>query len=351
MYSASNEFTLLKENCMSRARNMIFSISVITLISLLVPLTSTVADPKKGSGASSEIEASSARGGMRYRVMVSKFEDLSNYNFPAGYIVTNAWEEYMTNALNNDGRFLVIAGKDDRVEARQEEVFAEKSGWAQNPDNGPKTGRMAAAQLLVRGTVTHVEAHSGGAKASTSLGGLFSKIKGDQAAITLIVKLYDATTGIVVASREVTGKSTAAAIDMFGLPEGTNVGLSQSKDLAKATSHALKQAVDFCAEQLGKIPWMGAVADAEDQTDVIVDRGAREGVVIGQEFVVGTARPIVSDETGELLTYRKKPIGRLKVTELEEKAAYCEPVGVMKSAIADSMKIWLPDSTVAAEEK
>ena len=56
---------------------------------------------------------------------------------------------------------------------------------------------------------------------------------------------------------------------------------------------------------------------------VVINRGTREGVAVGQKFQVGTTEELVDEDTGEVLDVEIKTLGNIEVTEVKEKISYC----------------------------
>lgn len=300
-------------------------------------------DVKDGELADQQVNASNAKGGMRYRIMVSAFDDRSQYMSAAGLTISNAWQEMLTNALQNDGRFLVVAGKAVRTEARSEEEFAE-SDWSAGGTTAPRKGNMATAQLLVRGTIMSVVDKTSSQSGITNALGLPIGGNREGAEVRMIVKLYDPQSALVIASREIAGKSSSWNIGLPSLPGGSSLFFGKNKNLAKAASDALKKAVDFCAEQLDKIEWTGAITSLKDDGSVVINRGEREGVALGQTFAVGTCESMDDPETGEFLGFDKTQVALLRVKKIQEKYSICELVEQSKTQLEKGMSIWIAEN-------
>ena len=80
--------------------------------------------------------------------------------------------------------------------------------------------------------------------------------------------------------------------------------------------------MEFLTKQLESIPWEGSVMVAND-SKVIINRGSREGVAVGQKFQVGTTEELVDEDTGEVLDVEMKTLGTIEVTEVKEKISNC----------------------------
>ena len=290
-----------------------------------------------------EVSAKQAKGGLRYRIMVSDFEDKSQYASYAGSTITQAWSEMLTDALQNDGRFLVVAGVEERITDRQEQEFSD-SDWATKGKTSPKRGRMATAQLLVEGTIVSVLDNTGGATGGTRLPGIPIIGSRSGAEVRMIVKVYDAQSALVIASKEIAGKSSSWNLGLPKLPGSSSLFFSKNKNLAKAAGAALEEAVKFCADQLEKFEWTGAITSVKSDGSIIVNRGVREGVDVGQTFAVGACKAMDDPETGELLGYDKTQVATVRVTKTFEKYSICETIEKPSASIAQDMSIWIPET-------
>lgn len=67
----------------------------------------------------------------------------------------------------------------------------------------------------------------------------------------------------------------------------------------------------------------GLVADAADESNVIINLGGKHGVSVGQVFnVLEEGEPI--EVGGRVIAHRQKPVGKLEVTEVNEDYAICK---------------------------
>jgi curli biogenesis system outer membrane secretion channel CsgG len=288
-----------------------------------------------------EIKAVDAPGGLRYAIQVAKFEDEARWAPNTGdWDLTTAWSEMLTARLVADGRFTVIAERDMRATAREEENFSE-SDWAkQGSKKAPKKGNMTSAQLLVKGTIVSAKDNTGGGAASFTAGKIPISLARNQAAIFMIVQVVDAQSATVVASAEVTGKSSDTGINLQNLlPGGGGFSMYKSSMMTKACANALGKAVDVIAASLDKVQWTGRIQRIADG-ELTINRGEREGLKVGSIFAYGTATPLDDVDTGEFLGFDTKDLGRIKVISVQQKFAKAEVVSGKPPT--DDMMIWLP---------
>jgi len=277
--------------------------------------------------AAQQIPAAAASGNLRYSITVSKFANEAGWH--GRWDIGDGFSTIMTDALQASGKFIVLGDAEMRGAAMAEQDLA-ASGRVAGGGKAPATGQMTPAQLLVRGSITHVQDSTTGGTGGVAIRGISLGGGKDNAEVNITIYLVDSRTGQVKASTKVVGKSTKRAVSVgysgsaLGGLTG-NVGGHMNDNVGKACADAVAQAVDFLAGQLGKIPWQGSVALVKDDS-IIINRGTREGVGMGMLFDVGKTEEIVDEDTGEVLDSSLTKIAKLEVTEVREKIAYCKVV-------------------------
>ncbi len=286
---------------------------------------------------------SAQTGGLRYSITVSKFENRAGW---AGqWDIGDAWGTIMTDLLNQTGKFIVLGEKDMRQEAMAEQDFA-ASGRAAGGAKAPATGQMTPAQLLVKGAITHVQDSTAGGHGGIGIGGFRIGGAGGKGEVNATIYIVDSTTGQVLASKSVTGVSTRKGLDVgySGSGFSADAGGYQKDNVGKAVTAACKDAVDFLVQQLPKIPWTGTVAMVSGGK-VYVNRGSREGVSEGQEFVVGEANVVRDPDTGEVLDQSVKQVAKLHVDQVKEKLSICSVTSGSAGSVKKGMMVQLPSGT------
>jgi len=263
-------------------------------------------------------------GNLRYSVTVTKFKNeagwLGQWDLGDGFTTA------MTNILYESGWFIVLGDTEMRQAAMEEQDFGASGRTAQ----GKKTaqiGRMTPAQLLVRGSITHVQDTTSSGGGGFSFKGISIGGSGGEAEINVTIYLVNSETGQVVASTDVIGKSGRKGFTLgyHGASLGGltgNVGGQKNDNVGKAVEDAVGQAVQFLIQQLEGIPWEGTIVLVKGDR-IIVNRGSREGVLVGTRFRVGNVEVLVDPDTGEVLDSEMTQVGSLVVTEVKEKIAYC----------------------------
>jgi len=200
---------------------------------------------------------------------------------------------------------------------------------------------MTPAQLLVKGTVVSVVDNTGGVSGGLKAGKIPISLGRDGAAVMLTVQVIDAQTGCVAAADDVVGKAHKSRLGLSSLPLGGSIQISKNDMVAKACQDALEKAIDVVAQGLEKVPWQGTVVDASSG-EVLINRGEREGVPVGQQFLVGDAERILDPDTGEFLDFSFDEVGRLEVTKVRNRTATCKVLSSVKS-VAKGMTIVIPE--------
>ena len=285
-------------------------------------------------------KAEDAAGGLRYSITVSQFENRSGWY--GSWDIGDAWGTVLTDMLNQTGRFIVLGETDMRYAAMDEQDFA-ASGRTATGKKAPVTGQMTPGQLLVKGAITHVQGDTGGADGGFRIKGIRIGGGGGKGEVNATIYIVDSTTGQVVASKSVVGTHKRKAFDAgyssgdwgaaFGGHEHDNVGL--------AIQDACSLAVKFLLEQLPGIQWTGSVVLVKG-SKVYVNRGAREGVSVGQTFTVGEVEVLRDPATGEVLDESMTEVARLKVSQVKEKLSIAEVTLGNVSAVAKGMTIHQP---------
>jgi curli biogenesis system outer membrane secretion channel CsgG len=277
------------------------------------------------SAASVRADASSAppdaaRGGLRFSIAVTKFENHAGYSGP--FQLADTWGAILTDSLQRSGHFIVLGEADMRQAAMTEQDFA-KSGRVAGGEKAPPTGFMTPAQLLIKGEITNFQTtsgqHGGFAIHGFSIGG-----GGDTAEINVVIYVVDSTTGQVVATKKVIGtaKSGGLSVGFTNQDWSGNMGGFKKTNVGTAMEQAIDEGVSFIVTQIPSLHWSGNVILVKG-TQVYINRGTREGVANGQVFQVGTSETLRDPATGETLDVAFTQKGQIKVDNAKEKISVC----------------------------
>ncbi len=268
--------------------------------------------------------AAQAEGNLRYSITVSKFPNESGWS--GQWDVGDGFTTIMTDALQQNGKFIVLGDSEMRKEAMAEQDLA-ASGRMAGGNTAPQIGRMTPAQLLVRGSITHVQNETSGGSGGLSFKGISLGGSKGKAEVNITIHLVDSETGQVKASQKVVGVAgrRGLGVGYHGSALGRlggNIEGFQKDNVGKACEDAVVQCVEFLEKQLESIPWQGSVMLA-NEGKLVINRGTREGVSVGQKFQVGSSEELVDEDTGEVLDVEMTTVGTVTVTEAKEKIAYC----------------------------
>ncbi|MBU0961156.1 MAG: CsgG/HfaB family protein [Proteobacteria bacterium] len=266
-------------------------------------------------------------GNLRYSITVTEFKNEAGWQ--GKWSVGDGMQTAMTNLLHESGWFIVLGDGEMRQAAMAEQDFAASGRTAQGKKTA-KIGRMTPAQLLVRGSITHVQDDTGSGGGGLSFQGFSIGGSAGKAEMNVTIYLVDSETGQVKASTDVIGTSGKKGFTvgyhggaLGGL--GGNLGGEMKDNVGKAMEDAVGQAVMFLIQQLEGIPWEGSVVMVKGG-QVIINRGSREGVTEGREFKVGSVDVLVDPDTGEVLDSEMTQVGTIKVSRTKEKISYCAPI-------------------------
>lgn len=281
--------------------------------------------------------AAAEKGGLRYTITVNQFENKAGWS--SQWDIGDAWASVLTDALNQTDRFIVLGETDMRQAAMDEQDFA-ASGRTAGGSKAPATGQMTPAQILVKGVITHVEENTSGGGAGISIRGIRLGGKGGQAEINTTLYMLDSTTGQVLASTSVTGNASSRGfrIGYCCRNFSGDVEAFKNDNVGKAVMASVEEAVDWMIGQLDEVRWTGTVVMNRDGK-IYINRGEREGVRKGQQFVIGESDVIRDPDTGEVLDEIMEEIARIRIDEVREKLSIGTVVSGEPGAVDRGMAV------------
>lgn len=285
-------------------------------------------------------QAKAQTGGLKYSVTVTKFENRAGWH--GQWDIGDGWGLVMTDILNQTGRFIVLGESDMRVAAMGEQDLASAGRTAQG-SLAPVTGQMTPAQILIKGAITNVTNNTSGGFGGVSIGPVMLGGGNSKSEVNVTMYMVDSTTGQILASKSVIGKSNSSggAIGYSGNGWAAGGGGFKKDNVGKAIESAVQQGTEWMITQLPNIPWSGSVVMIKDGK-IYVNRGMREGVEDGQIFAVGNSEIIRDPGTGEVLEETISEIARIQVNNTKEKLSICSVISGRKDLISKGMKITLP---------
>lgn len=271
---------------------------------------------------SSAIAATTATGGLRYSIGVTKFENKGNWG--SQWALGDAWGAVLTDSLQKTGKFIVLGESDMRGAALQEQDLA-ASGRVAGGDKAPVKGNLTPAQLLIKGEITNYQESTSGGDGGIAIKGFRVGGGMDKTEINLTIYVVDSTTGTIMASKSVVGKASKVGVKT-GFSNSAfsgDIGGFKKSNIGAAVTDAVDQAVAFIQSQVANVPWSGQVILVKGDT-AYINRGEREGVTSGQHFQVGASEVLRDPGTGELLDRSFTKSGEIEVTQVKEKIAICK---------------------------
>lgn len=259
--------------------------------------------------------AAPGRGGLRYTVVVDKFENKSGSDRELG----DEWATLLTSALHESGQFIVVAQDDMQLNALKEQLRGLSGITAQGKKTAAR-GHMSPAQLLVKGVITHFQEGTGTQGGGIGIAGFKVNAGRKKTEMRATLQMIDATTGALVAAKNFTGLAQERAFSV-GRQEGS-VNMGQDSNVHQAFEKAIADVIPWMVEQLPSVSWRGAVVKV-DKGRIIINRGSREGVVSGDEFVAGESEVLRDPDTGEFLDEVIHERARIKVVSLSERTSVC----------------------------
>lgn len=242
--------------------------------------------------------------GLRKTIAVDLFQATEAVG---GSVTAEGMTAMLTQALVEDGRFLVVEG-----------------------------GGGMEASAIVRGAVTKYEAAAGGGGMSISggpLGGLLggrASTRSQTAVMEIALRLVDASTGQVVSTSSAQGRassrtSEAGLVDNWG---GGHLGgeIFRTTPIGQAGQDAIVRAVDQIAAGMRRVEWTALVVDAA-QNGVYLNAGADRNVQPGLTLSVWRpGRTLTDPGTGQVLDVEMSRIGRVRVETVRDRLSIASVV-------------------------
>lgn len=264
----------------------------LTLNRRLVLSGATLAVAGLATPAMAGLQTRAAFDGLRKTIAVDLFQATDAVG---GSVTAEGMTAMLTQALVEDGRFLVVEG----------------------------SGGGIAPSAIVRAAVTKYEAAAGGGGLSISggpLGGLLggrASTRSQTAVMEIALRLIDAATGQVVSTSSAQGRASSRTSEA-GLVESWGGGrlggeIFRATPIGQAGQDAIMKAVDQIAGGMRAVEWSALVVDAAEN-GVYLNAGADRNVQSGLTLSVWRPGHTLTDPgTGEVLDIEMARIGRVRV--------------------------------------
>jgi curli biogenesis system outer membrane secretion channel CsgG len=266
--------------------------------------------------------------GPKRTVAVAHFDAIGSFTAAhGGWDVGGGLSAMLTTALIESDRFIVLERGSLSTVMGEQQLAA---NGLTNAESGAQAGNLFGAQLLIMASVTEFGQNNSGGGFSigftgSDLGGAISP-QFSKGYVGIDVRIVDATTGQVVKSYTVREKIKSSAlagnINFKGFSFGGNK--FNSTPLGEASRRAINQVAQRFATEAAAVKWTGRVVDAE-LGEVYLNAGSNSNIKVGDSFKIYRITKTLTDPTtGEMLGQRKRQIGTISITEVEEKLAIGE---------------------------
>lgn len=253
------------------------------------------------------------------RIAVLGFDNNSTFTYWGDNLGAAAADE-LTTQLVRSGRFTVV--ERSQVNAILEEQHFGLSG-AVNPATAAEIGKILGVQAVVTGSITQfsVDRRSGGI-------GAF-RASYTEAESKMDIRLVSTTTAEILAVAEGQGKKRMGGIgwEDFDFEREFDAGLAQEA-LRPAVESAVEEIVDQAEvlASLAPVAVPGEVVGAPEPGVVYIDRGADEGIEVGQRFDVYRVVDEIRDSAGNVLDQVTEKVGVIEVTRVLNQSSICSVV-------------------------
>ena len=185
-------------------------LSLLGALALAAGCTSTATVVSSGNGPTISQAQAVPYNGPQYRVAISAFD----YKAAKGAEIGGGMADMLADSLFNTGRFIVLE-REHLNEVTQEQDLSNSSRF--KPQTAAPIGQLEGAQLLIRGSITAFE--------PACKGGSLIILSGNQACVTINIRIIDAATGRVVNATTVNGTSASNTLGLVFARGDMPIGL------------------------------------------------------------------------------------------------------------------------------
>lgn len=209
-------------------------LSLLGALLLAAGCTSTATVVSSSGGPTiSQVQQAPANG-PQYRVAVSAFD----YKAAKRGDIGQGMADMLADSLFNTGRFIVLE-REHLNEVTQEQDLANSGRF--NKATAAPIGQLEGAQLLIRGSITAFE--------PACSGGSLIIVSGNQACVTINIRIIDAATGRVVNATTVDGTSASNSVGLIFARGDMPIGLGaySKTPMEQAIRNCIEKAVNYIA--------------------------------------------------------------------------------------------------------
>jgi curli biogenesis system outer membrane secretion channel CsgG len=294
-----------------------------------------------------------AAGEAKKRVAVFDFDFGAVHRWWSGdWDIGKGISDMIVTNLVRDGTYSIVERKQlERI--LQEQNFSNSD--RANPATAAKIGKVLGVNAIIIGTITEFGFETkkiGGGGATSALGrfGLggvgTSKSKAN---VILDARMVNTETAEILAVASGKGISSRGGVQLLGAGGGSAGGIDMTTSNFQSTiiGEATRQAVDDTTRQLvaqaekieaTKIEVKGLVADVQENI-LVLNVGKNQGLKVGDVLAIERVLKEVKDPaTGQVLRTLTQPIGKAKITSVDDHSAVAEFSGMGQPKVGDAVK-------------
>jgi curli biogenesis system outer membrane secretion channel CsgG len=260
--------------------------------------------------------------GPKKTIAVSKFDAsgafVARYG---GWDIGGGLAAMLASELARTNRFIVIERAD------LDTLLREKQMALSDVTQGASTAPLLGVQTFVRGSVTEFDQQEkgGGLKlgVATDLGQGALGRRQASGHVAIDLRLIDAATGSVIATKRVEKKISNASMAVDGSSSGLSFGgdAFEQTSLGRAAREAIRDATAAVVADMERVPWQGLVATVDGER-IYVNAGRNANLGPGLKMrAVRRERTITDPATGEVLGGEQRTIGDLVIEQVEDRYA------------------------------
>lgn len=233
--------------------------------------------------------------------------------------------DLLTNKLVQNGTYTLI--ERSRVAAVLQEQNLAQAGRI-DPATAAQVGRILGADAVVIGSITRFNISEG--RSGTSILGIGGNHGRDKADVQITARLVSTTTAEILAAVE--GQSQAeqgsGGFSIGGLVSFGSSHNNEDELLSQAAEDAVGQVVTKLAAEAPRLaalppslPAVEAIVADVTGNQVIINKGTQDGFRTGMTLSIErVTREVKDPTTGEVLRTVTAPIGRIELTEVDQRS-------------------------------
>ena len=230
-----------------------------------------------------------------------------------------------------------------------------------DPSTAARIGKLVGVEAIIIGSITQF----GRDDKKTGLGGLGGAVGGkyglggvgrtnSKAVVQVTARLISVDTGEILAATQGKGESARSGMDLGGAGGaaggkfgGGGVDMKSSNFgqtiIGEAVNNAITELSRGLEQYSARIPAKALVIDAmvADVTGstLIINKGAQMGVRVGDELTVRRVGKAITDPaTGKILKRAETPLGKMKITEVDDVSATGTYSGSQPPKVGDTVR-------------